>query len=121
MALRRTSYRGAGSSSCVRGPRRHMGSRLSRWWAVRSRRNSRWWRASPLLCGCRRSTLSTIRMANQWASTSSLAAAPSLLFGNSDGDEQMLEWTAAGEGPRFMLLVHHTDAVREYAYDRQSH
>jgi len=46
---------------------------------------------------------------------------PIAAFGNSDGDEQMLEWTAAGEGPRFMLLVHHTDAVREYAYDRQSH
>jgi hypothetical protein len=32
----------------------------------------------------------------------------------------MLQWTAAGEGPRFMLLVHHTDAEREWAYDRQS-
>ena len=32
----------------------------------------------------------------------------------------MLEWTAAGGGSRFLLLVHHTDAVREYAYDRQS-
>jgi hypothetical protein len=32
----------------------------------------------------------------------------------------MLEWTAAGSGARFMGLVHHTDAVREYAYDRQS-
>jgi phosphoglycolate phosphatase-like HAD superfamily hydrolase len=45
---------------------------------------------------------------------------PILAFGNSDGDLQMLEWTAAGAGPRLMLLVHHTDAVREYAYDRQS-
>jgi hypothetical protein len=45
---------------------------------------------------------------------------PILAFGNSDGDLQMLEWTAAGPGPRLMLLVHHTDAVREYAYDRQS-
>jgi hypothetical protein len=42
-------------------------------------------------------------------------------FGNSDGDLQMLQWTAAGEGRRFMLLVHHTDAEREYAYDRTSH
>ena len=32
----------------------------------------------------------------------------------------MLEWTAAGPGARLMLLVHHTDAVREYAYDRKS-
>jgi len=45
---------------------------------------------------------------------------PIAAFGNSDGDQQMLEWTAAGEGPRLMLLVHHTDATREYAYDRQS-
>ncbi|OJU31123.1 MAG: haloacid dehalogenase [Alphaproteobacteria bacterium 65-37] len=45
---------------------------------------------------------------------------PVLAFGNSDGDQQMLEWTAAGEGPRFMGLVHHTDAAREYAYDRSS-
>jgi hypothetical protein len=41
-------------------------------------------------------------------------------FGNSDGDQQMLECTAGGEGARFMGLVHHTDAVREYAYDRES-
>ena len=45
---------------------------------------------------------------------------PVLAFGNSDGDQQMLEWTAAGKGARFMGLVHHTDAVREYAYDRPS-
>ncbi|HXC97425.1 MAG TPA: HAD family hydrolase [Edaphobacter sp.] len=45
---------------------------------------------------------------------------PLAAFGNSDGDQQMLEWTAAGPGPRFMLLVHHTDADREYAYDRTS-
>ena len=45
---------------------------------------------------------------------------PVLAFGNSDGDQQMLEWTAVGPGARLMGLVHHTDAVREYAYDRQS-
>jgi phosphoglycolate phosphatase-like HAD superfamily hydrolase len=45
---------------------------------------------------------------------------PLFSFGNSDGDQQMLEWTAAGTGARFMGLVHHTDAVREYAYDRNS-
>jgi hypothetical protein len=42
-------------------------------------------------------------------------------FGNSDGDQQMLEWTAGGDGLRFMGIVHHTDAQREYAYDRESH
>ncbi|NOY41300.1 MAG: haloacid dehalogenase-like hydrolase [Planctomycetes bacterium] len=46
---------------------------------------------------------------------------PIAAFGNSDGDLQMLQWTAAGEGPRFCLLVHHTDAEREWAYDRDSH
>lgn len=46
---------------------------------------------------------------------------PIFAFGNSDGDQQMLEWTAAGSGLRFMAIVHHTDAEREYAYDRQSH
>ena len=46
---------------------------------------------------------------------------PIFAFGNSDGDLQMLQWTAAGDGPRFMGLVHHTDAQREYAYDRESH
>jgi phosphoglycolate phosphatase-like HAD superfamily hydrolase len=46
---------------------------------------------------------------------------PVFAFGNSDGDLQMLQWTAAGSGPRFVGLVHHTDAEREWAYDRQSH
>jgi phosphoserine phosphatase len=45
---------------------------------------------------------------------------PILAFGNSDGDLQMLQWTAAGSGKRFMGLVHHTDARREWAYDRKS-
>jgi hypothetical protein len=45
---------------------------------------------------------------------------PILAFGNSDGDLQMLQWTAAGKGARFMGLVRHTDAEREYAYDRAS-
>jgi len=46
---------------------------------------------------------------------------PIFAFGNSDGDLQMLQWTAAGDGARFMAIVHHTDAEREWAYDRQSH
>src|SRR5580765_1822143 len=45
---------------------------------------------------------------------------PIAAFGNSDGDLQMLQWTAAGPGPRFCLFVHHTDAEREWAYDRES-
>ena len=46
---------------------------------------------------------------------------PIMAFGNSDGDFQMLEWTTSGEGPRFGLIVHHDDAEREWAYDRESH
>lgn len=45
---------------------------------------------------------------------------PLMAFGNSDGDFEMLEWTTAGSGARFGLLVHHTDAAREWAYDRGS-
>jgi phosphoglycolate phosphatase-like HAD superfamily hydrolase len=45
---------------------------------------------------------------------------PIAAFGNSDGDLQMLQWTAAGSGARFCLYVHHTDAEREWAYDRES-
>jgi 2'-5' RNA ligase len=46
---------------------------------------------------------------------------PIAAFGNSDGDLQMLQWTAGGPGARFCLFVHHTDAEREWAYDRKSH
>jgi phosphoglycolate phosphatase-like HAD superfamily hydrolase len=46
---------------------------------------------------------------------------PIAAFGNSDGDLQMLQWTTAGTGPRFGLIVHHDDAQREWAYDRGSH
>ncbi|WP_372683714.1 HAD family hydrolase, partial [Desulfosarcina sp.] len=45
---------------------------------------------------------------------------PIASFGNSDGDLQMLQWTAAGKGARLMLIIRHTDAKREWAYDRQS-
>lgn len=45
---------------------------------------------------------------------------PVLASGNSDGDLQMLQYTAAGTGPRLMLYLHHTDGEREWAYDRES-
>ena len=45
---------------------------------------------------------------------------PIAAFGNSDGDLEMLQWTTMSEGVRLGLLVHHTDAVREYAYDRDT-
>ena len=50
-----------------------------------------------------------------------LGRRPIAAFGNSDGDLQMLQVTAAGEGRRLTLIVHHDDAEREFAYDRQSH
>jgi len=46
---------------------------------------------------------------------------PIAAFGNSDGDLEMLQWTTISSGVRFGAIVHHTDAEREYAYDRQSH
>lgn len=46
---------------------------------------------------------------------------PIFAAGNSNGDFEMLEWTTAGPGPRFGLLIHHDDADREWAYDRESH
>ena len=49
---------------------------------------------------------------------STSAVARSRRFGNSDGDLEMLQWTTAGTGARFALLVHHNDATREWAYDR---
>ncbi len=45
---------------------------------------------------------------------------PIAAFGNSDGDFAMLEWVSGGTGARFALIVHHDDAVREFAYDREA-
>lgn len=55
------------------------------------------------------------------AIASRIGRRPIFAAGNSDGDFQMLEWTTAAEGPRFGLLVHHTDGEREWAYDRDGH
>lgn len=52
--------------------------------------------------------------------TEHIGQRPIFASGNSDGDYQMLDWTTSGEGPRFGLILHHTDAEREYAYDRDS-
>ena len=50
----------------------------------------------------------------------SIGRRPIAAFGNSDGDFAMLEWVAGGTGARFALIVHHDDAVREFAYDREA-
>jgi hypothetical protein len=49
-----------------------------------------------------------------------LGRRPNAAFGNSDGDYEMLQYTTTGPGRRLGVLIHHDDAVREYAYDRQS-
>jgi len=49
-----------------------------------------------------------------------LGRRPVMAFGNSDGDFEMLEWTTTGKGPHFAAILHHTDAAREFAYDRKS-
>jgi len=46
---------------------------------------------------------------------------PVFAAGNSDGDLEMLQWTTLNSGPRFGMIIHHTDATREWAYDRDSH
>ena len=51
----------------------------------------------------------------------SIGRRPIAAFGNSDGDLEMLQWTTISSGIRFGAIVHHTEAEREYAYDRQSH
>jgi hypothetical protein len=45
---------------------------------------------------------------------------PIAAFGNSDGDLQMLQWVMSGSGLRLAMLIHHTDAQREWSYDRSS-
>jgi hypothetical protein len=70
---------------------------------------------------CPSSTSSTTRKASRSASSQHIGRRPILAFGNSDGDLQMLQWTTAGSGARLALIVHHTDADREWAYDRTSH
>jgi hypothetical protein len=50
----------------------------------------------------------------------SIGGRPIAAFGNSDGDLEMLQWATISGGVRFGAIVHHTDAEREYAYDRQS-
>jgi hypothetical protein len=54
------------------------------------------------------------------AINSHIGRRPIAAFGNSDGDLQMLQWTTSGTGPRFGLIVRHTDPVREFAYDASS-
>ena len=67
------------------------------------------------------SSLRNIKEGKPVGINSHIGRRPVAAFGNSDGDLQMLQWTTAGPGARFGLIVHHTDSEREWAYDRQSH
>ncbi len=71
-------------------------------------------------CDCPRLTSLTTRTANRRHSAA-YRTPPDRSLWQFDGDLQMLQWTAAGAGARFCLYVHHTDAEREWAYDRESH
>jgi hypothetical protein len=51
----------------------------------------------------------------------SIGRKPVAAFGNSDGDLAMLQWTESGKGKRLMVYIHHTDSLREWAYDQNSH
>jgi len=53
--------------------------------------------------------------------SSRIGKRPIFASGNSDGDFAMLEYTTAGPGPSFGMLLHHTDGEREFAYDREGH
>src|SRR5688572_9376824 len=118
-ASRHSSSPAAALSSCARGPSASMVSHRSRLSAHPSRRDLKCAMAGRSYSDYPRSTSSTTK-----------PASPIAAFGNSDGDLEMLQWaTLAGDGPRLGLgggrrlglIVHHTDAEREYAYDRHSH
>ena len=101
------------------GPRRPTAFRPSRWSAQPARRQVRAWRtASRSLTREPKIEFVDDGPGKPVGIYRSIGRRPILAFGNSDGDRQMLQWTAAGGGPRFMGIVHHTDAEREYAYDR---
>src|SRR5215467_8752902 len=64
------------------------------------------------------------RLQGDWSSdvcSSDLGRRPIVAYGNSDGDLEMLQWTTMTAGRRLGVIVHHTDAEREYAYDRATH
>ena len=117
---RRSSSPAVASISCVRGRRRSMAYRPSRSSAAAARPASKCATASRCSCVCRKSTSSTTRPASPSASTSISAAGrlrpsatPTATFRCCNGRPL--------EGARFALIVHHTDAEREWAYDRKSH
>ena len=74
----------------------------------------------PVLVGMPELNLITAGNGKPVGIQSHIGRRPIASFGNSDNDLPMMQWTAAGSGARFCLYVHHTDAEREWAYDRKS-
>ena len=90
--------------------------------ARRSRPGSRCATARQRSSGCRDINFIDDKTGKPVGINQHIGRRPIAAFGNSDGDLEMLQWTTIGvSGARFGLIVHHTDAEREYAYDRQSH
>ena len=119
-ASRPSSSPAAASSSCARGRRRSTASRPSRSSAAAARPSSRCATATPVLMRLPEINFIDDKAGKPVGIQQHIGRRPIAAFGNSDGDLQMLQWTCAGAGPRFCLYVHHTDAEREWAYDRQS-
>ena len=120
-ASRPSSSPAAASSSCGRGPSGSTAFRPSRSWARASRRSSRCATAGPTLFRLPQINFVDDKAGKPVGINEHIGRRPIAAFGNSDGDLEMLQWTTlAGDRRRFGLIVHHTDAEREYAYDRQS-
>ena len=118
-ASRRSSCPAAGSSSCARGRRRVygippeqvVGSSVKMKFELRD--------GKPVLVRLPEINFVDDGPGKPVGIQMQIGRRPIAAFGNSDGDLQMLQWTAAGAGPRLCLYVHHTDAEREWAYDRR--
>ena len=119
-ASRPTSSRAAASTSCGPGPSGSTASRRSRWWAPRSRPQFEMRDGTPVLMRLPAIDFVDDGPGKPVGIDRLIGRRPIAAFGNSDGDLEMLQWTTAGAGPRFALIVHHTDAEREWAYDRKS-
>ena len=117
-----SSSRAVASSSCGALPRRSTAFRPSRWSARPASSSSNSGRtASRTLIKEAKLEFVDDGPGKPVGINRFIGRRPIFAFGNSDGDQQMLQYTAAGHGARFMGLVHHTDADREWAYDRASH
>ena len=121
-ASRPTSSPAAASSSCGRGPRRSTAFRPSRWSArgVKMKYELQR-RQAGAAASCPRSTSSTTGRASRSASTGSSAGGRSSRSATPTATCRCCSGPRPASGPRFGLIVHHTDAEREYAYDRESH